>query len=134
MSSPRYVRSAVIQGSCSGPLLFLVYINDLMMDVFNADVNFRLYADDVQLCVEVRSVSERVCFQDCLDSLYHWSVVWQLSISCLNCCTVDTGKLPGQTDDQCQCYLGGVTQQLGEPESVSDLNPVYTIQPVVKTV
>jgi len=28
--------------------LFLVYINDLM-DVFNADVNCKLYADDVKL-------------------------------------------------------------------------------------
>ena len=86
------------------------------------------------MCVEVSSVSERVCFHDCLDSLCHWSVVWQLSISCPKCCTVDTGQLPGQTDDQCQCYLGGVTERLGEPECVSDLNPVYTTQPVVQPV
>ena len=54
LSSPRCIRSGVIQGSCPGPLLFLVYINDLM-DVFTADVNCKLYADDVKLYAEVRS-------------------------------------------------------------------------------
>jgi len=83
LSSPRYIRSGVIQGSCLGPLLFLVYIKYLM--------DCKLYADDLKLHTEVRSVTDLVCFQDCLDSLYHWSLVWQLPISCLKCCTIDIG-------------------------------------------
>ena len=39
------------------------------MDVFNADVNCKLYADDVKLYTEVRSMCDLFCFQDCLDSL-----------------------------------------------------------------
>jgi len=104
LSSSRYIRSGVIQGSCLGPLLFLVYINDVM-DSFNADVNCKLYADDVKLYTEVRSTSDLCCFQDCLDSLYHWSLVWQLPISCLKCRIIDIGK-PDLASDECRNYLG----------------------------
>ena len=96
-SSPCYIRSGVIQGSCLGPLLFLVYIN--VMDVFNADVNCKLYADDVKLYTEVRSMCDLFCFQDYLDSLYHWSRVWQLPISCLKCCIIDIGKSALASDE-----------------------------------
>ena len=112
-----FFRSGVIQGSCLGPLLFLVYINDLL-DVFTADFNCKLYADDVKLYIEVRSESDLLCFQDCLDSLYHWSLVWRLPISCLKCCTIDIGK-SALASDECRCYLG--TERLGESECVSDL-------------
>ena len=88
------------------------------MDVFNADVNCKLYADDVKLYTEVRSMSNLFCFQDCLDALYHWSLVWQLPISCHKCCIIDIGK-PVLARDECRCYLG--TELLGEPECVSDL-------------
>ena len=41
------IRSGVIQGSCLGPLLFLVFINDIT-DIFNDSVVCKLYADDVK--------------------------------------------------------------------------------------
>jgi len=85
-----------------------------MKDVFNSDVNSKLYADDDKLYTEVRSMSDLFLFQDCQDSLYHWSRVWQLPISCLKCCTIDTGK-PALATDECRCYLG--TELLGEQNS-----------------
>ena len=117
LSSPCFIRSGVVQGSCLGPLLFLVYINDLM-DLFNADVNCKLYADDVKLYTEIMSVNDMFCFQDCLDSLYQWSDVWQLSISCQKCCIIDVGK-PVIASNECRCFLG--TEFVREPECVSDL-------------
>ena len=51
------------------------------MDSFNADVNCKLYTDDVKLYTEVGSAGDLSCFQGYLDSLYHWSLVWQLPIS-----------------------------------------------------
>ena len=40
--------SGVIQGSCLGAVLFLLYINDLV-GVFSDGVIVKLYADDVKL-------------------------------------------------------------------------------------
>jgi len=47
-SSFQHIYSGVVQGSCLGPLLFLVYINDVL-DIFQSRVNCKLYADDVKL-------------------------------------------------------------------------------------
>ena len=70
LSSPRYIRSGVVQGSCLGPLLFLIYINDLLD--FNAGVTCKLYADDVKLYTDIVSTTDWFRFQDCLDSVYKW--------------------------------------------------------------
>ena len=62
LSSYHYIRSSVVQGSCLGPLLFVMYINDIT-DIFNAHVNCKLYADDVKLYTEVKSGDVLLCFQ-----------------------------------------------------------------------
>ena len=41
-----YITSGVIQCSCLGSILFLMFINDLF-DIFRATVTFKLFADDV---------------------------------------------------------------------------------------
>ena len=44
----------VIQGSCLGPLLFLLYINDIT-DIIAPTVAIKMYADDVKLYTEINS-------------------------------------------------------------------------------
>ena len=91
-SSYQQIRSGVVQGSCLGPLLFLIFINDLE-DTFHTHVKCKLYADDVKLYTEVKSVADEKCFQDCLDSVYLWSQTWQLSVSSKKCCILEVGPL-----------------------------------------
>ena len=69
------VASGVPQGSVLGPLLFLLYVNDLPETVNN---HIRMFADDTKLYSAVPSQHDRSNLQADLDALVMWSDVWQL--------------------------------------------------------
>ena len=76
MTSKRHiVRSGVPQGSVLGPLLFLVYVNDLE-DFLPAGVELAVYADDTTLyvCIDRRGEAGRGCsnLQKGADALSEW--------------------------------------------------------------
>lgn len=79
--------SGVIQGSCLGPLLFLIYINDLP-EIFDQSLTVKLYADDVKIYSVIGSCADCNNFQMNLTKLFSWSALWQLSISYSKCSIV----------------------------------------------
>ena len=76
------VSSGVPQGSILGPLLFLVYINDIGEFVQSS---IRLFADDCVIFREVNSRDDTVLLQKDLKQIYDWSQKWLLTLSTSKC-------------------------------------------------
>ena len=73
------VISGVPQGSVLGPILFIIYVNDLE-DVFSNKATFKLFADDLKLYSSFSIPSSYINLQHALDLLLLWSTSWQLPI------------------------------------------------------
>ena len=76
-SSSAPVLSGVQQGSVLGPVLFLIYINNLPEYVSNSTV--RLFADDTLLYLTIHNSSDCIKLQEDLNNLERWELDWQMS-------------------------------------------------------
>ena len=68
-SSPCGVTSGVQQGSVLGPILFLIYINDITSNIHS---QLRLFADDCLVYRPINSPADHKTFQDDLYKLSVW--------------------------------------------------------------
>jgi hypothetical protein len=85
------VFSGVPQGSVLGPLLFLIYINDIDNAVTLIKF-FSKFADDTKVGHPVQSVEDRDLLQSQLDSLYKWSQDWGMEFNVDKCKVLHYGK------------------------------------------
>jgi hypothetical protein len=69
----------VPQGSVIGPLLFILYVNDLPEVTKNSSV--ALFADDSKCYRAIQSPADRDLLQTDLDSMHNWSISWQLKFN-----------------------------------------------------
>ena len=76
------VVSGVPQGSILGPLLFILYINDLSETLTST---VRIFADDSTIYREVLSLSDCILLQEDLDTLSNWTKTWQLPLNIIKC-------------------------------------------------
>jgi len=83
LSEWRPVTSGVPQGSILGPLLFLLYINDLPSSATNSTV--ALFADDSKCFKEIRNTDDCVKLQYDITSMYNWSTTWRLYFNLSKC-------------------------------------------------
>ena len=77
------VKSGVPQGSILGPLLFLLYINDMPQSVLSSSI--ALFADDVKCFHSVNSIGDCLELQRDLDLLSEWSTKWKLNFNVKKC-------------------------------------------------
>ena len=92
VSSWKPVLSGVPQGSVLGPILFLVYINDLEEGVTGKILKF---ADDIKLFRKTKEIGDTFFLQDDIDKLVKWSEKWQMLFNFGKCKCLHTG--PGNT-------------------------------------
>ena len=83
-STERSVLSGIPQGSVLGPMLFVIYINDLPECVLGVALSF-LFADDTKLFNKINCVDD--CFKLLaeIDSLHEWSQIWLIGFNSDKC-------------------------------------------------
>ena len=79
------IMSGVIQGSCLGPALFLIFINDIDTAVDMTASLLSKFADDTKWARIVESEEDKKKFQDGIDGLAQWSQDWQLLFNVGKC-------------------------------------------------
>ena len=82
-SSKLPVTSGVPQGSILGPLMFIIFINDLPDSVQSATP--LLFADDTKCIKTVSSLHDTCLLQDDLSALTSWSSFWELAFNSSKC-------------------------------------------------
>ena len=72
-SRSSHVLSGVPQGSILGPLLFLIYIDDIADMELSAGSSLVIYADDILLYRLIRTSGDYSALQDDIDALSNWA-------------------------------------------------------------
>ena len=81
-SSWSQVTSGVPQGTVLGPILFLIYVNDIPNVVTSS---IKLFADDTKIYRELNNVDDAFALQSDLDSLENWTKSWQVNFNSEKC-------------------------------------------------
>ena len=81
-SNQVHVTSGVPHGTVLGPLLFLIYINDIED---NIDSQLRLFADDCLLYRVIKSARDCVNLQNDISQLCDWESTWQMTFNSSKC-------------------------------------------------
>ena len=89
LSEPKAVISGIPQGSVLGPLLFVIYINDLPDVVCS---NVLLFADDTKIFRQVATKDDALQLQEDIDALARWSDDWLLKFNIKKCHILTLGK------------------------------------------
>ena len=83
------VTSGIPQGSVLGPLLFVIFIND-MPDEIKSEIF--LFADDTKIFNEVSKETGKITLQSDINKLVDWSNTWKLRFHPDKCKVLDLGR------------------------------------------
>ena len=87
------VISGIPQGSVLGPILFIIFVND-MPEIVNTMI--QMFADDTKLFWEIKDAHDRDQLQNDLKALEDWSNEWLLKFNADKCKVMHLGKSQGE--------------------------------------
>ena len=118
-SKPTLIKSGVVQGSVLGPLLFLLYINDISREIKNGKCF--LFANDLEVVYSSpRDIENTTSIRDDLARLETWSRQWFMPFSPSKCGVINLGS----TDTPQLTFSGLPVSQLN---NVTDLGVNYSL-------
>lgn len=82
--------SGILQGFALGPLLFNLFINDLIPS-FPCPAH--TYADDIKLCNQICTVPDSIILQDNVDKLVKWCRRYQLHVNASKCYIISCARI-----------------------------------------
>ena len=118
------VISGVPQGSVLGPILFILYVNDICT-LAPVGATIKLFADDTKLYTVFNDSIPADCLQSCLTAIFDWSKHWQLKLSASKCSVMHI-----KNNAQCsgcnlmEYYIGN--SKLPVVDSITDLGITYS--------
>jgi len=65
--------SGIIQGSGIGPVMSIIFIDELAKLLERHGITAKLFADDAKVYCEISDASDSVCFQKALDIIANWA-------------------------------------------------------------
>ena len=109
------VSSGIPQGTVLGPLLFILFVDDVSQICLDMPRVPKLFADDLKLYTSIRSNCDSTALQLALDRLQHWCNEWQLTINTEKCHLLHIGA----SNQKTQYFLNG--RQVNASNVVADL-------------
>lgn len=115
------VISGVPQGSCLGPTLFIIYINDLCKFVDDS-IMFKFYADDLKLymCYDVSCLDMSRSLQNAITNVFEYGRMWDLNVNFAKCEIIHYGF----SNPKCQYSIGNHLISVSDP--VRDLGVYFS--------
>lgn len=103
------VTSGVPQGSVLGPLLFLIYINDISVGISSC---IRLFADDCVVYRKIKSSDDVAQLQADLDRIQSWCSTWKMNLNHKKCVNLCFTKKRKQIESQYFINNNPITKEL----------------------
>ena len=112
------VLSGVPQGSVLGPLLFIIFINDLPLGL---SVLCKLFADDSKLIHIIRNSKDREELQLNINKILNWTVDWKMGLNLNKCKIMHLGNKKIHQNHHYSFELNDVCYILENSQSERDL-------------
>ena len=128
----RDVISGVPQGSVLGPILFIIYVNDIDDGITSKITKF---ADDTKIASKITTTEDRENLQSDLDRLSNWAQKWQMNFNVDKCKVLHIGS----NNDQVGYSMNGAELSKVDQERdlgvliSKDLKPSLQCKEVIKT-
>lgn len=118
-STWRKVLSGVPQGSVLGPILFVIFINDLEDEIMESQL-VKMFADDTKIRQVVENRRDSTELQQTLNKLWEWSIRWGMAFNVKKCHVMHIGR----KNERNSYELGGL--KLGAVDSERDVGVIIT--------